>query len=82
MRTNQPEKAETDATAALAMDESAAAAWLVLGQSFELQGKRKEAMDAYEQAGKTAEANGDDEIVVIARMSLGRMMGDISPELQ
>jgi len=79
LRTNQPEKAEADASAALELDESAAAAWFLLGQSFEIQDKRQEAMDAYEQASEVAVANGDDEIVVMARVALGRMMGNISP---
>ncbi len=79
LRTNQPEKAEADAIAALELDDSAAAAWMVLGQATEMQDRRTEAMDAYEQASKTAEANGENEIVVMARMALGRMMGSVGP---
>lgn len=79
LRTNQPEKAELDATAAIELNELTAAAWLMLGQSYEMQDKRGEAMDAYQKASEIAEANNDSEIVVMARMALGRMMGNIGP---
>ena len=79
LRTGQPEKAQIDGVAATELDESAAAAWLVLGQSYEMQDKRGEAIAAYEKASEIAEAKGDSEIIVMARMSLGRMMSSIGP---
>lgn len=70
---NQLAKAETDARTALELDENSAKAWLLLGQALELQDKRFAAMTAYEKAGDLALANGEDEVVVIARMALGRI---------
>ncbi|MCB0165592.1 MAG: tetratricopeptide repeat protein [Anaerolineae bacterium] len=73
LRTNQFEKTEAEARSALALDETNATAWLLLGQSFELQDKRAEAISAYQQASELAVASGNNEVVVLARLALGRM---------
>ena len=78
IRINQPEKAEADARAALAIDDNSARAWLLLGQSLEAQGNGFEAITAYEQAGELAFASGDNQIVVIARLAMARLgMGGV-----
>jgi tetratricopeptide (TPR) repeat protein len=74
IRTNQLVKAEEDVRAALAMDDQIALAWLLLGQSLESQGKRFESISAYEQAGELALESGDSQIVVLARLALGRVV--------
>ncbi|MCB0178725.1 MAG: tetratricopeptide repeat protein [Anaerolineae bacterium] len=73
LRTNQFEKTETEARSALAIDETNATAWLLLGQSLELQDKRADAIAAYQQASELAVASGNNEVVVLARLALGRM---------
>jgi tetratricopeptide (TPR) repeat protein len=73
IRTNQPIKTEEDARAALAIDDKAALPWLLLGQALESQGQRFESISAYEQASELALENGDNEIVVLARLALGRI---------
>jgi tetratricopeptide (TPR) repeat protein len=73
LRTNQLVKAEEDARAAIALDDQIALAWLLLGQSLESQGRRFESIAAYEQAGELALDSGDSQIVVLARLALGRV---------
>lgn len=73
LRTNQIEKTEAEARSALALDETNAIAWLLLGQSLELQDKRSDAIAAYQQASDLAVASGNNEVVVLARLALGRM---------
>jgi tetratricopeptide (TPR) repeat protein len=73
LRLNQPEQAERDAQAVLSLDKNVARAWLFLGQAFELQGKRVDAMQAYETAGKLAFEQGENEVYVLARMALGQL---------
>jgi tetratricopeptide (TPR) repeat protein len=74
-RTNQFEKAEAAARAALEVDENIAAAWLLLGQALENQSRRLLAAQAYERAGELALDTGQNEIVVLARLGLGRVSG-------
>lgn len=73
LRTSQFEKTEAEARSVLALDETNATAWLLLGQSLELQDKRTEAITAYQQASELAVASGNNEVVVLARLALGRM---------
>lgn len=73
IRTNQPIKAENDARTALTLDDKAALPWLLLGQALESQGQRFESISAYEQASDLALENGNNEIVVLARLALGRI---------
>lgn len=73
LRLNQPDKAEQDSRAAIEIDEDFAGAWLLLGQALEFQGKRFEAIAAYEKAGQLALDSGDNQVVVLARMALGRI---------
>lgn len=75
LRLNQPDKAEQDARTALELDENSAGAWLLLAQALELQNRLGEASSAYNQAGLLALENGDNEIVVLARLSLARLAG-------
>lgn len=77
LRVNQFEKAERDARAALDIDDSSPQAWLFLGQSLELQGRRFQAVPAYEKAGQLALEQGDNEVVVLARLALGRLGGPL-----
>jgi tetratricopeptide (TPR) repeat protein len=73
LRINQSMRAEEDARAALALDDKAALAWLLLGQALESQERRFEAISAYETAGNIAMESGDSQIVVLARLALGRI---------
>lgn len=73
LRLNQPQRAESDARAALELDENVAMAWLLLGQALEFQGRKVEAIPAYEKASRLAVDSGDNEIVVLARLALARL---------
>lgn len=77
LRVGQPAIAEADARAALEIDQNSSRAWLLLGQALEFQQKNFEAISAYEKAGNLALANGEHEVVVLARLALGRI--GISP---
>ncbi len=69
----EPVKAETDARAALELDDEAAIAWLLLGQSLEYQQRYLQASIAYETAGDLAFEQGQNQVVVMARLALGRL---------
>jgi tetratricopeptide (TPR) repeat protein len=73
LRLNQPEWAERDAQAILALDKNVARAWLFLGQAFEIQGKKVEALQAYETAGELAFEQGENEIYVMARVAMAQL---------
>lgn len=73
LRTNQVDQVVAEAQAALAIDDTTATAWLLLGQGLELQDNRSEAIAAYEQASELALERGNNEIVVLARLALGRI---------
>ena len=75
LRTNQFEKAEAAARAALELNENMAAGWLLLGQALESQSRRLLAAQAYEKAGELALDSDQNEIVVLARLGLGRVSG-------
>lgn len=75
LRTDQNEKAEAETRAALEINNNLAVAWLLLGQSLEAQGRNFEAMPVYQKAGDIALENGDNEVVVLARMALSRVGG-------
>ena len=44
-----------------------------MAQALEIQGKLAEAASAYQQAGQLAFENGDNEIVVLARLAMARL---------
>jgi tetratricopeptide (TPR) repeat protein len=73
LRTRHFDKAEEDARAALALDESLPVAWLLLGQALEFQGRQFEAIPVYQHAGELALASGNNEVAVLARLALGRV---------
>lgn len=73
LRTNQLKQAEADARAALTLNNQASRAWLLLGQALEFQDRRFEAVPAYQQAGELALSQGEDQVVVLARLALGRI---------
>lgn len=73
LRVGQPIRAEADARAALELDQNSAKTWLLLGQTLEAQDKLAEAVAAYQKASELAVDSGDGEIVVMARMALGRL---------
>ncbi len=73
LRTSQFDKAENDARTIIQLDDLVSAAWLLLGQTLEAQDKREEAIAAYQTAGDIALANGENEIVVMSRIALGRL---------
>ena len=75
LRLNRPDKAEPDARAALVIDENSARAWLTLAQALDFQDRNFEAIPIYEKAGQLALENGDNEIVVMARLALSRIEG-------
>ncbi|MDX1521319.1 MAG: hypothetical protein R3264_06805, partial [Anaerolineae bacterium] len=54
-------------------DNAIASAWLILGQSLELQGRNLAAIEAYQIASEIAFENGESEIVVLARVALGQL---------
>jgi tetratricopeptide (TPR) repeat protein len=73
LRLKQAELAESDARTVLNRDENIARAWLLLGQSLQLQGRDFQAISAYEKAGQVGLDNGDNEVVVLARLALGQI---------
>ncbi len=73
LRINKPEQAEADLRTALEIDETSSVAWLLLGQALEFQDRILEAASAYERAGDLAMASGENEVVVMSRLALGRM---------
>ena len=75
LRLTEPQNTEADARAALALNENSARAWLLLGNSLEMQDEKMQALLAYEQAGNLAMDSGDNEVYVIARMALARLSG-------
>jgi tetratricopeptide (TPR) repeat protein len=78
MRLGQLDKAENDARLALEVDNNSSLAWLILGQALESQDKRVESVTAYEQASELGLADGNFQVVVLARLGLGRV-GLIAP---
>lgn len=81
LRLNQPQQAEEDARAAIALDERSAQAWLLLGQALQWQERAVEAIPVYERAGQLAMESGDSEIVVLARLALRKLGGlSVSPQ--
>jgi Tfp pilus assembly protein PilF len=73
MRVGRPNLAERDARQALQIDETSPVAWLLVGQSLEVQGNPAEAMAAYQKAGDLAFEQGNNEVVVMARLAMGRL---------
>jgi tetratricopeptide (TPR) repeat protein len=78
-RANQLAKVEEDARTALKLNENLPLAWLLLGQTLEVQGRRFEAISAYQEAGNVALENGNNEVVVLARLALSRIGGFAAP---
>ncbi len=74
LQLNQPQKAEEQCRLALELDDTSAIGWFVLGQTLEAQNDRGGAVSAYEKAADLAENNDDSELVVMIRMSMGRLM--------
>ena len=75
LRVNQPELAEQDVRAALEIEPELPGAWLILGQTLELQDRPFEAFQAYQRAGDLALEQGDNEVVVLSRLALARLGG-------
>ncbi len=75
------EKAKADTEQALAIDEESALGWLMLGQVLESQNERLGSMSAYERASELALAENNFQVVVLARLGLGRM-GMVPPPLE
>jgi tetratricopeptide (TPR) repeat protein len=73
LRVGQPVKAESDARTATQLDETSANAWFLLGQALEFQNRLAEAIPAYQKASELGLKNGESEVVVMARMALGRI---------
>lgn len=73
LRVGQAAKAEHDARAAIDLDKNSAWAWFLLGQALEAQNKPAEAFPAYQKASELGLESGDSEVVVLARMALGRI---------
>jgi Tfp pilus assembly protein PilF len=78
LRLNQIDLAEPDIEAALKLDNRFARTWLLKGQMFESRGQSRDALQAYEEAGRLALDQGEDEIYVLSRMSIVRL-GQMSP---
>ena len=79
LRLGQAVLAEQDARRVLEEDENVSRAWLFLGQSLQFQGRNIEAVPILEKAGNVALENGDNEIVVLARLALGNITGAAPP---
>lgn len=75
LRVNQPELAEQDVNAALEIEPELPGAWLIMGQTLELQDRPFEAAQAYQRAGDLALEQGDNEVVVLSRLALARLGG-------
>lgn len=73
LRADHPEDGRLEARAAIALNEESARGWLLLGQAFEAQEERFKAVLAYEKAGSLAFDQGENEIVVMARLALSRL---------
>ena len=73
LRLGQFAKAEHDARTVLELDAKSARAWFLLGQALEFQNKPVEAGTAYQHASELGLASDDSEVVVLARMALGRL---------
>jgi tetratricopeptide (TPR) repeat protein len=74
LRTGQFKQAEEEIKAALELDKKFARSWLMLGQSLEMQDNYFEAMQAYETASDIALDNQENEIYVMSRMALARLI--------
>lgn len=72
-RLDRLEKAEANVRQAIAIDEDQSRSWLLLGQVLEAKGETFKAVSAYERAGQLGMDNGDNEVVVMARMALARL---------
>jgi tetratricopeptide (TPR) repeat protein len=81
LRIGEFEKAKADAQQALAIDDKSSVGWLLLGQVFESQNDKFESMSAYERASELALADNNYQVVVLARLGLGRM-GMVPPPLE
>jgi tetratricopeptide (TPR) repeat protein len=81
LRIGELEKAKADVQQALAIDEKSSLAWLLLGQVLESQNEKFESMSAYERASELALADNNFQVVVLARLGLGRM-GMVPPPLE
>jgi tetratricopeptide (TPR) repeat protein len=79
LRIGRAIEAEGDAQAAIGLDQSSAAAWLLLGQALEIQQKIDDAILAYQKASELANVNNDPQIYVTARLALGRL-GGVAPQ--
>jgi tetratricopeptide (TPR) repeat protein len=81
LRVGELEKAKADVQQALAINEKSSLAWLMLGQVLESQNDKFESMSAYERASELALADNNFQVVVLARLGLGRM-GMVPPPLE
>jgi tetratricopeptide (TPR) repeat protein len=75
LRVGRLVEAEGDARSALELAQDSSTAWLLLAQALEAQQKRDEAISAYQKASDLANASGEAEIYVTARMALARLSG-------
>jgi tetratricopeptide (TPR) repeat protein len=73
LRFNQLDPASRDVESALKLNDKVARCWLLQGQVFEMQGKTLAASEAYNQAGKLALDQNENEIYVMARVALVRL---------
>jgi tetratricopeptide (TPR) repeat protein len=73
LRTNQLAQAESDALAALELNDESAWGWMLLGQSYEMQESYIDALDAYEIAGEIAFENEENELYVMSRLAVARI---------
>ncbi|RME77432.1 MAG: hypothetical protein D6784_03685 [Chloroflexi bacterium] len=73
MRVDLPAQAEQHIREVLEKVPDSANGWLLLAQSLEAQQKYPEAVAAYQKASELAEAQNNEEIVVLARVSLAQL---------
>ncbi len=80
LNTNQPEKVEADARAAINANPNSARGWLILGQALEGAGRQQDAALAYGQASRLAIKFNENEVAVYARLGLARLGETLPPE--
>jgi tetratricopeptide (TPR) repeat protein len=71
---NQPEQTLMDAQTALEINPDLASVHMYMGQAYELLGDYQAAMDSYETASEIAQATGNPQLDVMARMQLANLL--------
>jgi tetratricopeptide (TPR) repeat protein len=79
---HQPEKVLADVQAVVELNPQAASAYLLRGQAHEAQQKYNDAMDDYNLAFKTADANGQTELAAMSRIYIAMLTQTMNAQIQ